>query len=150
MIIRTHFIIRTYCREKRLRGTVCSIINGDASATLKSLIEVCGWGNSPKDYCSLFGLLSAGHLIYLLAQAGVAAATVIHNTSNVINNTSDNQSSIDVRSGVEVLGELLGGGKMGASLAANLSSEASFVEELFLECSHRLNELQFPLDVSFY
>ena len=55
----------------------------------------------------------------------------------------------DVRSGVEVLGELLGGGKMGASLAANLSSEASFVEELFLECSQRLNELQFPLDVSF-
>jgi hypothetical protein len=140
---------------------VCSIMNGDASATLKSLIEVCGWGNSPKDYCSLFGLLSAGHLIYLLAQAGVAAATVIHNTSNGIN-ISDHQTSSDlstdmrstfnndVRSGVEVLGELLGGGKMGASLAANLSSEASFVEELFLECSQRLNELQFPLDVRFY
>ena len=124
-------------------------MNGDASATLKSLIEVCGWGNSPKDYCSLFGLLSAGHLINLLAQAGVAAAIIINHTSNVIN-VSDNHSSSDIRSGVEVLGELLGGGKMGALLAANLSSEASFVEELFLECSHRLNELQFPLDVRFY
>lgn len=120
------------------------IMNGDASLVLKSLVEVCGWGSDQQDHCSLFGLLSASHLTYLLAQSGVAAATSISTSPS---HSQDPNFSRDLPSGAEVLGELLGGGRIGRSLSATLSEESSFVEELLLESAQRLNKLQFPLDV---
>jgi hypothetical protein len=123
---------------------MCKIMNGDASLVLKSLVEVCGWGSDLQDQCSLFGLLSASHLTYLLAQSGVAAASSI-STSPSYN--QDPNFSRDLPSSAEVLGELLGGGRIGRSLSATLPEESSFVEELLLESAQRLNKLQFPLDV---
>ena len=123
---------------------MCKIMNGDASLVLKSLVEVCGWGSDLQDQCSLFGLLSASHLTYLLAQSGVAAATSISTSPS---RTQDPNFSRGLPSGAEVLGELLGGGRIGRSLSATLPEESSFVEELLLESAQRLNKLQFPLDV---
>lgn len=123
---------------------MCRIMNGDASLVLRSLVEVCGWGNELQDQCSLFGLLSAAHLTYLLAQSGVAAATSIPSSPSNIHDTNFSRS---LPSGVEVLGELLGGGRIGRSLSATLPEESSFVEELLLESAQRLNKLHFPLDV---
>ena len=59
-------------REQRLRRATCDIIHGDAAlfSVIRSLVDLCGWGRPTWDRCSLFGLLSAGHLTYLLTQAG--------------------------------------------------------------------------------
>jgi hypothetical protein len=142
ILIKRYIILH---REIRQRETMCKIMNGDASLVLKSLVEVCGWGSDLQDQCSLFGLLSASHLTYLLAQSGVAAASSISTSPS---NNQDPNFSRDLPSGAEVLGELLGGGRIGRSLSATLPEESSFVEELLLESAQRLNKLQFPLDVS--
>jgi hypothetical protein len=113
---------------------MCNIMNGDASSVLKSLVELCGYGNSFTDPCSLFGILSAAHLTYLLAKSGVAAATGFYIPSDISKNS-------------EILGELLlKDGKMSV-LSAKLPNETSFLEELLLESVQRLNVLDFPLDV---
>ena len=77
---------------------MCSLMNGDVSTVLKSLVEVCGWGHSTLDFSSLFGLLSASHLTFLLAKAGVAAALYSSDKSNQNNknggkNNNDNSNS---------------------------------------------------------
>ena len=69
---------------------MCSIMNGDISTVLKSLVEVCGWGQSTNNISSLFGLLSASHLTFLLAKAGVAAALY---SSDKNNSQNDNQNN---------------------------------------------------------
>ena len=73
-------------------------MNGDISTVLKSLVEVCGWGQSTNNISSLFGLLSASHLTFLLAKAGVAAALYSSDKSNQNNknggkNNNDNSNS---------------------------------------------------------
>ena len=108
---------------------MCDIMNGDASSVLMNLVELCGWGNSLTDFCSLFGLISVSHLTYLLAKSGVAAATLTGGRNQ------------------DILGELLGVGRQAGALSATFPNEAPFVEELFLESVQRLNELQFPLEV---
>jgi hypothetical protein len=70
-------------------------------------------------------------MTYLLAHAG--STTTSARSAHVANAT------------VEILGELLL--SEDSSLTASMPNEASFVEELFLEASQRLNELDFPVDV---
>ena len=118
------------------------IMNGDSSIVLKSLIESCGWGNSMKDFTSLFGIVSASHLTYLLAKSGVSSSN-----SSFLSSSDRNKT--------ELLGELFSVGNSGKSsgsinLSETLPNEASFVEELFLESVQRINELQFPLEVCLY
>lgn len=121
-------------------------MNGDAIVVLKNLVEVCGWGTAHTDHCSLFGLLSTSHLTYILSLSGLTAASTLADTSIPIYSIPLAHPNSN-RGGIEVLGELLGGGKVGRMLSATLPNECSFVEELFLESSQRLNELQYPLDV---
>jgi hypothetical protein len=115
-------------REERLRVAMRDVLAGDLAPVLRSLVDLCGWGRPVADHCSLLGLLSVGHMTYLLAKAGStrdgAAAT----------------GHVDV----EVLSELLLGNN---ALTATMPNEASFVEELFLEAAQRLNALDFPVDV---
>ena len=118
---------------------MCRIMNGDSSIVLKSTVEIAGLGTSTKDFSSLFGVISASHLTYLLAKSGVVAS----NSSFV--------SSLD-QNKTELLSELLSVGNFGkrsgsANLSATLPNEVSFVEELFLNSAERLNELQFPIEV---
>lgn len=121
-------------------------MNGDAMVVLKNLIEVCGWGTAQTDHCSLFGLLSTSHLTYILSLSGITAASTLADSSIPLYSIPVTHQN-STRGGVEVLGDLLGGGKVGRMLSATLPNECSFVEELFLESSQRLNELQYPLDV---
>jgi hypothetical protein len=91
---------------------------------LKALVEMCGWGSPVRDYGALFGLVSTAHLTYLLAKSGSG-------------NEGGSASSA-------IVSELL----TSPSLSSMLPNEASFVEELFLEISQRLNSLDFPIEVS--
>jgi hypothetical protein len=104
---------------------------GDVSSILKSLVELCGYGTDIKDPCSLFGLLSASHLTYLLAKSSLAAATC---------------TSYDALKNIDILGQLI----VKSDLSERLPNESTFVEELFLESVQRLNKLQFPLDVRLF
>ena len=115
------------------------IMNGDSSIVLKSIVEVAGWGTSMKSFSSLFGVISASHLTYLLAKSGVVASN-----SSLVSSSDQNKT--------ELLSELLSVGNFGkisgsTNLSATLPNEASFVEELFLDSVQRLNELQFPVEV---
>lgn len=107
------------------------IMAGDVSSILKSLVELCGYGKDIADPCSLFGLLSASHLTYLLAKSGLAATTC---------------TSYDALKNTDILGQLI----VKSDLSERLPNESTFVEELFLESIQRLNKLQFPLDVRLY
>jgi hypothetical protein len=104
---------------------------GDVSSILKSLVELCGYGTDITDPCSLFGLLSASHLTYLLAKSGLAATTC---------------TSYDALKNTDILGQLI----VKSDLSERLPNKSTFVEELFLESIQRLNKLQFPLDVRSY
>lgn len=121
-------------REVRLRGATRSVLQGNVSPVLRQLVELCGWGRPVSDYSSLFGLLCVGHMTYLLAHAGRANTSTSSGSLHVINPT------------VEILGELLL--SEDSAMTATMPNEASFVEELFLEASQRLNELDFPVDVA--
>ena len=115
------------------------IMNGDSSIVLKSIVEVAGWGTSMKSFSSLFGVISASHLTYLLAKSGVVASN-----SSFVSSSDQNKT--------ELFSELLSVGNFGkisgsTNLSATLPNEASFVEELFLDSVQRLNDLQFPVEV---
>ena len=118
-------------REVRLRAAIRDVLAGDLAPVLRSLVDLCGWGRPVADHSSLLGLLSVGHMTYLLAQAG---------------STRDGSSSTG-HVDVEILCELLLGSNSGSALTATMPNEASFVEELFLESAQRLNALDFPVDV---
>ena len=139
-------------REQRLRRATCDIIHGDAAlfSVIRSLVDLCGWGRPTWDRCSLFGLLSAGHLTYLLTQAGsglmgasgyvnVTVETIAQllgeqSTSLVVYNDSSNSSQSSTAD-------------LSTRIREHMPNETSFMEEMFLESVQRLNALEFPLDV---
>jgi hypothetical protein len=106
-----------------------NIVQGDITPVLKSLIELGGWSDGPSDPCGLFGLLSAGHLTFLLAQSGAGAGL----TGGIGGSSA-------------VLSELMSLG-LGSTSSVELPNESSLVEELFLEVAQRLNQLDYPLEV---
>ena len=141
-----------------MRRATCDIIHGDAAlfSVIRSLVDLCGWGRPTWDRCSLFGLLSAGHLTYLLTRAGsglmgasghvnVAIETIAQllgeqSTSLVVSNDSSSSSSSSSSSQPSTT-------DFTTRIREHMPNETSFMEELFLESAQRLNALEFPLDV---
>ena len=138
-------------REQRLRRATCDIIHGDAAlfSVIRSLVDLCGWGRPTWDRCSLFGLLSAGHLTYLLTQAGsglMGASGYVNTTIETIAQLLGEQStSLVVHNGSNISQPSTA--DFTSKIREHMPNETSFMEELFLESAQRLNALEFPLDV---
>ena len=120
------------CREAKQRQTMRSIINGDITLVLKSLIELGGWCSPLQDSGALFGLIATSHLTYLLSKAGAGVGL-----------------KGGIGSSAAALNELMGLGveQHTGRIFFEYPNECSGVEELFLELSQRFNQLDYPLEV---